>query len=191
MTAPKRAGGCTARRAQSTPRGSPLHLHGPRPLSHAAAHPALRQRCGDEMHPRAQAPRGPRGSPDAGSPEGSGVTASFSRPRVSNDNPYSESLFRTLKTRFDHPAEGFASLERARACIRGLVGWHSHEHRHKASAMSRRCSADGARTKPSCSGARSCTERPARLIPGAGMAAGRGTGACRSGCGWATARSRN
>ena len=102
-----------------------------------------------------------------------GIAASFSRPRVSNDNPYSESLFRTLRTRFDYPAEGFASLERARDCIRGLVEWYNRELHHRSPAMSRRCSADGAMTKPSCSGVRSCTERPARLIPSAGMAAGR------------------
>lgn len=60
-----------------------------------------------------------------------GITASFSRPRVSNDNPYSESLFRTLKTRFDYPAEGFASLEAAQAYIAGFVRHYNHEHRHK------------------------------------------------------------
>ena len=54
------------------------------------------------------------------------------RPRVSNDNPYSESLFRTLRTRFDCPAEGFASLERARACIRGLVEWYNRELHHRS-----------------------------------------------------------
>ena len=120
-----------------------------------------------------------------------GITASFSGPRLSSDSPCAESLFRTLRTRFACPAEGFASLERARACIRGLWGGTTMSTATRASAMSRRCSADGAKTKPSCSGARSCTKRPARLIPSAGMAAGRGTGACRSGCGWDMARSRS
>lgn len=39
-----------------------------------------------------------------------GVQSSFSRPRVSNDNPYSESLFRTLKYRPKYPTNGFADL---------------------------------------------------------------------------------
>ncbi|MDN3520399.1 DDE-type integrase/transposase/recombinase, partial [Halomonas ramblicola] len=43
-----------------------------------------------------------------------GITPSFSRPRVSNDNPYSESLFRTCKYRPCYPADGFGSLDAAR-----------------------------------------------------------------------------
>ena len=42
-----------------------------------------------------------------------GVLRSFSRPRVSNDNPYSESLFRTVKYRPDYPSRPFASVEEA------------------------------------------------------------------------------
>ena len=83
------------------------------------------------MHPGAQAPRGPRSRPDAGSPAGPGVTASFSRPRASNDNPCCESLFRTLKTRYDYPALGFDCEEQARSCIAAFVRWYNHEHRHK------------------------------------------------------------
>jgi len=43
-----------------------------------------------------------------------GLRTSYSRPRVSNDNPYSESLFRTIKYRHDFPVNGFQSIESAR-----------------------------------------------------------------------------
>tara|TARA_R110002167_G_C12637626_1_gene648098 strand:+ start:569 stop:1624 length:1056 start_codon:yes stop_codon:yes gene_type:complete len=59
-----------------------------------------------------------------------GVTPSRSRPRVSNDNPYSESLFRTLKYRPTWPLEGFSDLAAARAWVQRFVGWYNHEHRH-------------------------------------------------------------
>ncbi len=59
-----------------------------------------------------------------------GVTSSFSRPRVSNDNPYSESLFRTCKYCPMYPADGFASLEGAREWMSTFVNWYNNEHRH-------------------------------------------------------------
>ncbi len=59
-----------------------------------------------------------------------GVISSRSRPRVSNDNPYSESLFRTVKYCPRWPSEGFSSLESARQWLKGFVGWYNHEHRH-------------------------------------------------------------
>jgi transposase InsO family protein len=61
-----------------------------------------------------------------------GITPSFSRPSVSNDNPYSESLFRTLKYRPDQPAKPFASLTEARQWVASLVEWYNTEHRHSA-----------------------------------------------------------
>ncbi len=61
-----------------------------------------------------------------------GVTPSFSRPRVSNDNPYSESLFRTAKYRPWYPERPFASLAEARAWVERFVAWYNHEHRHSA-----------------------------------------------------------
>jgi transposase InsO family protein len=61
-----------------------------------------------------------------------GVVASFSRPRVSDDNPFSESLFRTLKYRPEYPENPFASLKEARAWVRGFVGWYNTEHLHSA-----------------------------------------------------------
>ncbi len=61
-----------------------------------------------------------------------GVIASFSRPRVSDDNPFSESLFRTLKYRPEYPELPFSSLEHARAWVARFVEWYNNEHRHSA-----------------------------------------------------------
>ncbi|MBG6219102.1 transposase InsO family protein [Arthrobacter sp. CAN_A6] len=57
------------------------------------------------------------------------VTRSHSRPRVSNDNPYSEALFKTLKYGPEFP-DRFASLHDARAFISGFVDWYNHHHQH-------------------------------------------------------------
>jgi len=59
-----------------------------------------------------------------------GITASWSRPRVSNDNPYSESLFRTLKYCPQWPSQGFANLDEARQWVRCFVDWYNNQHRH-------------------------------------------------------------
>ena len=59
-----------------------------------------------------------------------GVTPSHSRPRVSNDNAYSESLFRTCKYRPEYPIDGFASIGAARRWVGAFVHWYNHEHRH-------------------------------------------------------------
>ena len=59
-----------------------------------------------------------------------GVVASFSRPSVSNDNPYSESLFKTCKYRPGFPDRAFESLEHARAWVAGFADWYNDEHRH-------------------------------------------------------------
>lgn len=57
------------------------------------------------------------------------VTQSHSRPRVSNDNPYSESLFKSLKYAPVFP-ERFASLTDARAFMSEFVDWYNHHHQH-------------------------------------------------------------
>ncbi|MEV4130531.1 IS3 family transposase [Nocardia sp. NPDC049707] len=57
------------------------------------------------------------------------VTRSHSRPRVSNDNPYSESLFKTLKYGPEFP-ERFGSLTQARQFMDSFTHWYNHEHRH-------------------------------------------------------------
>jgi len=61
-----------------------------------------------------------------------GIAASRSRPSVSNDNPYSESLFRTLKYRPELPLKHFEDILHARRWVMGLVHWYNTEHRHSA-----------------------------------------------------------
>ena len=60
-----------------------------------------------------------------------GITASFSRPRVSDDNAFVESLFRTCKYVPHFPKTGFASLETAREWVRDFVDWYNHQHKHR------------------------------------------------------------
>jgi transposase InsO family protein len=59
-----------------------------------------------------------------------GVLRSFSRPRVSNDNPFSESLFRTVKYRPDYPRRPFQSVEEACGWVGTFVEWYNRQHRH-------------------------------------------------------------
>lgn len=59
-----------------------------------------------------------------------GIKPSYSRPRVSDDNAYVESLFRTAKYRPEFPARGFADLEAARQWASRFVHWYNVEHRH-------------------------------------------------------------
>ena len=59
-----------------------------------------------------------------------GVVTSRSRPRVSNDNPYSEALFKTLKYCPQWPSNGFSSLELAREWVDNFVCWYNRDHRH-------------------------------------------------------------
>ena len=61
-----------------------------------------------------------------------GVIPSFSRPSVSNDNPYSESLFRTLKYRPEYPEQPFSGLTAARDWVQFFVNWYNKEHLHSA-----------------------------------------------------------
>ena len=61
-----------------------------------------------------------------------GIEPSYSRPRVSNDNAYSESSFRTLKYRPGFPHEGFDNLASARAWVHDFVIWYNETHRHSA-----------------------------------------------------------
>jgi len=59
-----------------------------------------------------------------------GVMPSLSRPSVSNDNPYSESLFRTLKYRPEYPEKAFDNITSSRHWVNGFVSWYNNEHRH-------------------------------------------------------------
>jgi putative transposase len=62
-----------------------------------------------------------------------GVVPSFSRPRVSNDNPYSESQFKTAKYHPTYPGD-FADEEAARSHFEDFFRWYNHEHRHSGIA---------------------------------------------------------
>ena len=59
-----------------------------------------------------------------------GIIPSFSRPSVSDDNPFSESLFRTLKYVPNYPQHGFETIESARAWVAGFVRWYNDGHLH-------------------------------------------------------------
>jgi transposase InsO family protein len=59
-----------------------------------------------------------------------GVKPSYSRPRVSDDNAYAESLFRTAKYRPEFPAKGFADLAQTRTWAASFVRWYNFDHRH-------------------------------------------------------------
>ena len=61
-----------------------------------------------------------------------GVVPSFSRPQVSDDNPYSESLFRTMKYRPGYPSQPFSSLAAAQTWVDGFVSWYNTEHLHSS-----------------------------------------------------------
>lgn len=63
-----------------------------------------------------------------------GVTKTHSRPYQSNDNPYSEAGFKTLKYRPEFPGS-FGCIEDARAFVRDFVDWYNHEHHHSGLAM--------------------------------------------------------
>jgi putative transposase len=64
-----------------------------------------------------------------------GVLRSFSRPRVSNYNPYSESLFRRAKYRPDYPSRPFASKAEACEWVADFGDWYNHRHRHSGAAI--------------------------------------------------------
>jgi len=59
-----------------------------------------------------------------------GIKPSYSRPRVSDDNAYAESLFRTAKYRPEFPADGFPDLDAAREWATRFVHWYNVDHRH-------------------------------------------------------------
>jgi putative transposase len=59
-----------------------------------------------------------------------GVVPSFSRPRVSNDNPYSEALFKTMKYCPEYPSKPFASIAEANAWVNKFVFWYNNIHLH-------------------------------------------------------------
>ena len=62
--------------------------------------------------------------------ENLGIAASFSRPRVSNDNPFAESLFHTCKYRPDYPTKPFDNVEAAQTWMLQFVRWYNQVHKH-------------------------------------------------------------
>ncbi|MFT5485038.1 MAG: putative transposase [Halieaceae bacterium] len=87
-------------------------------------------RCPDILHADNGSPQ--KSSTLRATLEQLGIEPTYSRPRVSNDNPYSESLFRTTKYRSDYPADGFVDIEVARNWVLKFVRWYNEEHRHSA-----------------------------------------------------------
>ncbi len=63
-----------------------------------------------------------------------GIVQSFSRPRVSDDNPFSESQFKTLKYQPDYPGR-FGSALHARGWLASFFGWYNEEHHHEGLAL--------------------------------------------------------
>jgi len=59
-----------------------------------------------------------------------GVVPSFSRPRVSDDNPFVEALFRTMKYRPSYPNRPFVHLDDARRWVASFVDWYNDDHQH-------------------------------------------------------------
>lgn len=59
-----------------------------------------------------------------------GIIPSFSRPRVSNDNPFAEALFRTLKYRPSYPDRPFVTIDDARRWVATFVAWYNDDHQH-------------------------------------------------------------
>jgi transposase InsO family protein len=106
-----------------------------------------------------------------------GVTKSHSRPHVSNDNPFSESQFKTMKYRPDFP-ERFGAIEDGRAPLRRLLRLVQHRapprrprppHAARRPPRPRRRPPAGARRGP-----RGCLRRPARAVSSRGAIGGRG-----------------
>ncbi|WP_373897789.1 integrase core domain-containing protein [Haloimpatiens sp. FM7315] len=64
--------------------------------------------------------------------EALGVLSSYSRPRVSNDNPFSEAQFKTLKYRPNYPQDEFKTIEQAREWVLEFVDWYNNIHYHSS-----------------------------------------------------------
>lgn len=61
-----------------------------------------------------------------------GFSSSYNRPGVSNDNPFSESLFKTMKYHHLYPSELFENIHDATAWVIRFINWYNYEHRHSA-----------------------------------------------------------
>jgi putative transposase len=111
-------------------------VHAEESTGHAGL--ALAEACAEhQVQPQVLTLHADNGSPMKGSTmlatmQSLGVVPSFSRPSVSNDNPYSESLFRTLKHTPAYPRKPFATVDEAWAWVERFVAWYNYEHRHSA-----------------------------------------------------------
>jgi putative transposase len=72
-----------------------------------------------------------KGSTMLGTLEKLSIMSSFSRPRVSNDIAYDESLFRTCQYRPNYPSKPFESIEQSRQWALSFVHWYNHQHKHR------------------------------------------------------------
>ncbi|MFE9601373.1 DDE-type integrase/transposase/recombinase [Streptomyces hokutonensis] len=99
-----------------------------------------------------------------------GVTRSHSRPKVSNDNPYSEAQFKTTKYMSDY-TERFDSLAHAREWFDALTSYYNHEHRHSGSAGTRLPASTSAPPRRSATSAPSPSPRHTPGTPNASAAA--------------------
>ena len=59
-----------------------------------------------------------------------GISLSFSRPRVSNDNAFAESIFRTLKYHHSYPQRRFRDILSVRERVDQFIAWYNEQHRH-------------------------------------------------------------
>ena len=92
-----------------------------------------------------------------------GVTKSHSRPHCSNDNPYSEAQFKTLKYRPEFPGR-FGSIEDARAFCQRFFRWYNHQHRHSGLGFHTPPPSTSATLQTSKSSAPVCFKQPTWLI---------------------------
>jgi transposase InsO family protein len=99
-----------------------------------------------------------------------GIKPSYSRPRVSDDNAYAESLFRTAKYRPEFPAKGFVDLDAARTWAAEFVRWYNDEHRHSGIRYVTPGQRQTATITPSWPLATRCTSRPVSATQRAGPA---------------------
>jgi transposase InsO family protein len=99
-----------------------------------------------------------------------GVVPSFSRPHVSDDNPYSEALFRTLKYAPAYPRVPFPNVAAGERWVARFVDWYNAEHRHSAIRYVTPNERHDGRERDSWLGAMTCTAAPATQTRSAGEA---------------------
>lgn len=106
-----------------------LSAHAPELARHAAAEEGISH---GSLHLHSDNGGPMKGSTMLATLHALGIVPSFSRAMVSDDNAFSESLFRTLKYRPEYPRGAFTSLEAAQLWVRGFVHWYNNLHLHSA-----------------------------------------------------------